>query len=131
MKTDSSQEQLKEMLHEAKNYYDLQKEYVRLTMAEQLTKLLSAIAFAVLATVLIITIVMFLGLALVHWIGEAIGNMALCYAIFALFIAIILVILYVNKRKYFIVPIARTMSKIFLMDDENESSNNNNDESDE
>lgn len=130
MKKESSQEQLKEILDEAKKYYGLQKEYFKLTLAEKMTLLLGGIAFAVLAIVLIITIMMFLGLALVHWIGEAIGNIGLCYAIFALFIAIFLIIIYANKRRFIILPIARMMTKIFLTN-ENAEYNDNNDESDE
>lgn len=114
MKQENTQEQLQKLLLEAKAYYGYQKEYLRLTMAEQLTKVLGAIAVAVVCGVLAFVILLFLGIAFAHWIGEAIGNMGLCYAIFAAIIALLLLIFYLNRRKIVILPLARLMSEAFL-----------------
>lgn len=118
MKQDSTQEQLKELLMEAKKYYGYQKEFLKLSLAQQLTHILSAIAIALVSVVLALVIVMFLGLALVHLIGEAIGNIGLCYAIFALFMALILALFYHNRRKWVVLPLARLFTRTFLEEKE-------------
>lgn len=129
MKQDNTQEQLKELLTGAKKYYSLQKEYLKLTMTEQLTHLLARIIIILVSVISFFLVVMFLGLALVHWVGEAIGNIGLCYAIFALFMAILFIIFYSNRRKLVILPMARMMSQIFLKDaDEVTEMEENNDE---
>jgi len=124
MKQDTTQEQIKDMLLEAKNYYGLQKEYFKLTATEKLTVVLSKILLALIVIILVISIIMFLGLALVHWIGEAIGNIGICYAGFSLFIAIILLFIYTKRRKYIILPIAKMMTQVILAEDDDKNNKN-------
>jgi len=116
MKEDNTQEQLKDLLLEAKNYISLQKEYATLTLAEQLTHLLAKIAVMLVGAISAMVVIVFLGLALVHWIGEYIGNIGLCYAIFAAFIALLFLAFYLCRRKLVVVPFARMMTDIFLTD---------------
>ena len=121
MRQDKTQEQLKNLIADSKEYFDLQKEYLRLTFAEQLTQLLGKIALAIVALLMGIAIIMFLGLALVHWVGEAIGNIGLCYAVLALFMAILLAIFHHNRRKWVFLPLARLMSQTFLVNSEEDT----------
>lgn len=120
MRQDNTQEQLKDLLQETKNYVGLQKEYIKLTLAEQLTHLLSKIAVAVVGIFVVLLVILFLGLALVHWIGDAIGNIGLCYAIFALLMALMFIVFYLNRRRCVILPLARIMSQTFLLNAEEE-----------
>ena len=128
MRQDKTQEQLSDLLKEARNYLGHQQEYIRLTLAEQMTVLLGRIAIAMISIILALTILVFLGLALVHWIGEAIGNIGLCYAVFALFMVLILALFHANRRKWIILPLARMMSQAFLGSENDNQSEERNDE---
>ncbi len=116
MKTESTQEELKKLLLEAKSYYGYQKEFLKITIAEQLTQVLGTIAIGFIIISMALVIFVLLGLALVHWIGEAIHNIGLCYAIFALFMGIILACIYIFRRKIIVLPLARVMTRVFLSD---------------
>lgn len=116
-KTTNTRSSIAELISEAKNYYGLQKDYIRYSVAEQLTKLLSVIAIALVLVLVGLVILLFAGMAMVHWIGAAIGNMALCYAAFALFLILLLLVFYLNRRRLVILPLARLMTRIFVKDD--------------
>lgn len=116
-KTTNTRSSIAELISEAKNYYGLQKDFLRYSVAEQLTKLLSVIAITLVLVLVGLVILLFAGMAMVHWIGAAIGNMALCYAAFALFLILLLLVFYLNRRRLVILPLARLMTRIFVKDD--------------
>ena len=116
-KTTNTRSSIAELISEAKNYYGLQKDYIRYSVAEQLTKLLSVIAITLVLVLVGLVILLFAGMAMVHWIGAAIGNIALCYAAFALFLILLLLVFYLNRRRLVILPLARLMTRIFVKDD--------------
>lgn len=116
-KTTNTRSSIAELISEAKNYYGLQKDFLRYSVAEQLTKLLSVIAITLVLVLVGLVILLFAGMAMVHWIGAAIGNMALCYAAFALFLVLLLLVFYLNRRRLVILPLARLMTRIFVKDD--------------
>ncbi|MCQ2196004.1 MAG: hypothetical protein MJZ60_00600 [Bacteroidaceae bacterium] len=105
------------LFNEAKKYYGLQKQYLRYSAAEQLTKLISKIAIAAVVALLALIIFVFAGMALVHWLGSIINNMALCYALYALFLLLLLIVFYCNRRRWVILPLARMMTDIFIQDE--------------
>ncbi len=128
MKEDKTQEQLKELLTEAKNYYGLQKEYLKLTAAEQMTLLLAKIAVWLIGILIAFLVILFLGLALSIWVGEAIGNKALCYVIYAVLLSLFFLIFYLCRRKLIVIPFARMMTNIFFTDHSDQSKDNSYDE---
>lgn len=114
MKQDNTQEQLKELFREARNYYGLQKDYLKLTITEKLTLLLGKMAIAVILGLLSLFVILFLGMALVHWIGNVIGNLALCYAGFGCVLTLTALLFYANRRRLVILPLARMFAKAIL-----------------
>lgn len=114
MRPEDTQEQLKSLFQEAKAYYGLQKDYLKLTMVEQLTLVIGKIVIAVTVGLLLLFVILLLGLALVHWIGSLLGNIAICYAGFALFLVLAAFLFYVNRRKLVILPLARMFSQAIL-----------------
>ena len=114
MKQDNTQEQLKELFREARNYYGLQKDYLKLTITEKLTLLLGKMAIAVILGLLSLFVILFLGMALVHWIGNVIGNLALCYAGFGCVLTLAALLFYANRRRLVILPLARMFAKAIL-----------------
>lgn len=111
---------MSDLLAESKKCYRLQKEYMRYSAAEQSTRILSTLTIVAVVAIVAIIVFIFLGLAIVHWLNDVISNTGLCYAIYALFLLIILSIFYVNRRKWVILPFARRMTKLFIKEDEEE-----------
>lgn len=103
----NTQSTISELILEAKKYYGLQKDYVRYTAAEQLTRVISTLAIVAVCFVVGLVIFVFAGLAVVHFLGAAIGNIGLCYAIYAGFLLILLLLFYVNRRRWVMRPLAR------------------------
>lgn len=116
-KTANTKSSIADLISEAKNYYGLQKDYIRYSASEQLTNLLSVIAITLILVLVGLVILVFAGMALVHWIGAAIGDIALCYAAFALFLVFLLLVFYFNRRRLVILPLARLMTRIFIKND--------------
>lgn len=119
-KDKDQQANLADILLEAKKYYGLQKEYLRYSAAEQLTRLISTLAIVAVVAVVALVIFVFAGMAIVHWLGAAIQNIALCYALYALFLLILLLIFYLNRRRWVILPLARLMTSVFIKEKEDE-----------
>ncbi len=113
-----SQASIAGLILEAKKYYGLQKEYLRYSAAEQLTKLISKLAIIAVVALVSLIVFIFAGLALVHWLGAVIGNIALCYAIYAAFLLFLLLVFYLNRRRWVILPLARMMTSIFIKEKE-------------
>lgn len=114
MRQDDTQEQLKALFQEARNYYDLQKDYLKLTITEKLTLVLGKMAVAIACGVLSLFTILFLGMALIHWIGSLIGSMALCYGGFALFLLLLALIIYTYRRRLVYLPLVRMFTKAIL-----------------
>ncbi|MBQ0048980.1 MAG: hypothetical protein KBT12_01885 [Bacteroidales bacterium] len=114
------QETLSEMLTEAKRYYALEKQYLRYTAAEQLTKVISALTVAIVLAVVGFVVFIFLGLAVVHWLGALTHNLGLCFAIYGILLLALLFVFYVNRRRWVMLPLARLMTKTFIKEKEDE-----------
>lgn len=110
-----------DLVTEAKNYYGLQKQYLRVTAAEQMTKVLSQLIIVMTLAVVGFVVFIFAGLALVHYAAALTGNLPLCFALYALLLLLVLVVFYANRRKWIILPIARLMTETFLPDVEEDN----------
>lgn len=109
-----------DLVGEAKNYYGLQKKYLKVTAAEQLTKVLSQLIIVMTMAVVGFVVFIFAGLAVVHYAGNLTGNLPLCFALYALLLLLVLVVFYRNRRKWVMLPLAQMMTEVFLTDDEEE-----------
>lgn len=115
-----TRENIVSLISEAKNYCSLQTDYIRYAATERLTKALSKLALALIAVLVGIIILVFAGLALVHWVGTAIGDMGLCYAIYAGAMALLLLVVYLKRRSWIILPITRIVADVFIKTDKEE-----------
>lgn len=96
-----------------RRYVTLQIDYARLTSAEKLTILLSTIAFY-LAVVCVGTIVLiFLSVGIGHLLATTVARVA-AYLYVAAFYLLIFVGLIVFRRKIFVDPICRFITKLFV-----------------
>lgn len=96
-----------------RRYVTLQLDYARLTTAEKLTILLSAIAFY--ATMLCVgTIVLiFLSVGVGHLLATTVARVP-AYLYVAAFYLVVFILLIVFRRKIFIDPICRFITRLFV-----------------
>lgn len=99
--------------HEVRQYFDLNVEYAKLTVAEKTAILLTAVATATVCGVLVVLVFFFISLAIVYWLGMVM-SVALAYTIMGAFYVALLVVAIVFRRQLIINPISRFISKLFL-----------------
>lgn len=110
---------------EAKRYLGLQKQYMRLTAAEKLTHLISQLIIIAVIGIVGFVVFIFAGLALVHYAGSLTGNLALCFAVYALLLVLLLCIFWLKRRSWIILPVAHMLSDILLDPADSEQDNSN------
>ena len=98
---------------EFKNYYLLQKKFIRLDTAEKLTVILSAIGIALIILILVALICFFGTLALAFYLGNTLNNIPLGFIIVAGIIAFVLLIFYWNRKRFVVEPLARFIGQLF------------------
>lgn len=115
-------ESIQKLFLELKNYLKLQKKFLKLDTAEKLTVLLSAIAVIAILLLLGSMILLYLTFALAYYLGDVMGSLPLGFSVIAVFLLLVLLFFYFNRKKYIIQPIARFMANLFInsTQDENE-----------
>lgn len=106
-------ESIQKLLLEFKNYYLLQKKFIRLDTAEKLTVILSAIGIALIILILVALICFFGTLALAFYLGNTLNNIPLGFIIVAGIIAFVLLIFYWNRKRFVVEPLARFIGQLF------------------
>lgn len=115
---DDTQRCMRELLLEVKSYLTLQKRFLQLDLTEKLTILLSAIAIAVICLMLGGMALFYLTFALAYWIGEVTGVLALGFLVIALALALLLAVVYYNRKRWIVQPLARMMVTLFINPDD-------------
>ena len=116
MQDKEKRETLTDLVIELKHYYECQKQHKMYLVAEQTTHVISSLAIAMVMAVLLLTIFAFLGMAAAHWLSTLFGSLAMGFLFYALFLACVLGIFYMNRRRWIILPIARMMIHVFIKD---------------
>lgn len=99
--------QMQQLLEEGKEYLSLQKRYWGLQTAEMLTKLLTAIVVWAIIILAGTIVMLFASFALAMWIGKLMNNSIAGFAIMAGVTAILITIVYANRKKWIMAAIAR------------------------
>ena len=96
-------------------------EKARLKTTEKLTIMLSTIAFTGVVVAVALILLVFITIGFGHWLATSIAP-HLAYLIMAGFYLILLVLIVLMRKKWFINPIARFMSRLLVEapDDENQ-----------
>ena len=104
---------------EAKNYLELQKEYLKLDAAERLSVLLSAAATASVCIILALGALFSFAVAFALWLRALVGgtwSAVITGGILLLLIALILTF----RRRWIVQPIARFVCRLIVGEDEKE-----------
>ena len=88
-------------------------DYARLTAAEKLTILLSTIAFYSMVCILGTLVLIFVSLGVGHLLATTVARVA-AYLYVAGFYMVLFILLFVFRKKIFIDPTARFISKLFV-----------------
>lgn len=96
-----------------KRLISLNMDYARLTAAEKLTILLSTIAFYAIVALLGTLVLLFVSIGVGHLLATTVARVA-AYLYVAGFYLVIFVLLFVFRKKLFVEPTARFISKLFV-----------------
>ena len=107
-------ENFQELLQELKTYLGLQKKYVSMDAADKLTVLLSAVSVVSICILVGSMILFFATFALAQWIGDLANSQPIGFLTIAGVLFIGLLVLYRNRGKWILRPIARLMVSIFI-----------------
>ena len=113
-------ENLQSLWTEAKNYLELQKQYLMMDTAEKLTVLLSAVATAVLCMTLAAMAIFFMLFALAAWIGQLAGSTVLGFLIMGAILLLLMAIVFIGRKRWIIQPLSRLVVGLFIHEEEEE-----------
>lgn len=105
---------------EVKHYLQLQKRYMALDAVEKVTRLLSAVAVAVVCLILGAMILFFTLYALAEWIGALLGSVAAGFLIVAIILLVMAMVFFSHRQQWVVQPLARLMAGLFLEGEEEE-----------
>ena len=105
--SEQNTDQMHQLLEEGKEYLSLQKRYWGLQTAEMLTKLLTAIAVWAIIILGGTIVLLFTSFALAFWIGKLLDSSIAGFAIMAGVTALLIVIVYANRKTWIMAAIAR------------------------
>ena len=104
---------------EAKNYLELQKEYLKLDTAEKLSVLLSAVATAALCLIIALAALFFLVIAFALWLAKIVGG-AWSFTIMGGAMLLVIVIVLLARKRWIVQPVTRFVAGLFVDDEEEE-----------
>ena len=112
-------ENIQSLWTEAKNYLELQKEYLKLDSAEKLSVLLSAVATTALCLILALAALFFFVIALAFWLARLVG-IAQSFTIMGGVLLLVIIVTLLFRKRWIVQPITRFVAGLFVPDDEEE-----------
>ena len=117
--TDGGQD-LQALTGEVKRYLRLQRRYLALDAVEKVTRLLSAVAVAVVCLMLGAMVLFFTLYALAEWAGTLLGSTAAGFLIVAILLMALCTVFYTHRQAWVVQPLARLMASLFLDSEDEE-----------
>ena len=91
-----------------------------LDAVEKVTRLLSAVAVAVVCLILGAMILFFTLYALAEWIGALLGSAAAGFLVVAIILLVMAMVFFSHRQQWVVQPLARLMAGLFLEGEEEE-----------
>jgi len=111
---DKSIDNLQQLFVEIKKYIDLQKEYYTFDLVEKLTTILSAMALLAVLLVLGLIALFYLSFTLIYILAPYVGGLSVSYAIVTCLILILMLIIYINRKRWVVKPLVNFLTDLFL-----------------
>lgn len=109
LSSDKNVETIAQLVEVLKHYLGLQKEYLKLDVIDKVVRLLTAAALAVVFFLLIIAVMLFLSLALAHWLGTFTGLSA-AYLIVAALHLLLLILVFAYRKPWIEKPLVKILA---------------------
>ena len=110
-------ENLQSLWNEARNYLELQKEYVKLDAAEKLSVLLSAVAIAAVCLILAMAALLFFVVAFGFWLADYVGT-AWSFTIMGGSMLVFIIIAFLTRKRWIVQPVSRFIARLLVNEDE-------------
>lgn len=101
---------------EAKNYLELQKEYLKLDTAEKLTVLLSAVATTAICLILGLVAFFFFVMAFAFWLAKIVGGIW-SFTIMGGAMLLVIVVVLLARKRWIVQPVARFVAGLFISEE--------------
>lgn len=116
---DKSIESLEQLYIELKKYVSLQKEYVRLELVEKLTILFSGLILTLILITLGMMALFYFSFTMAYILAPHVGGLTISYAIITLFILLLVLCIYLLRKRLIVKPLVRFLTKLFMNDPKN------------
>lgn len=113
LSSDKNVETIAQLVEVLKHYLGLQKEYVKLDLIDKVVRLLTAAAIAIIFFLLIIAVMLFLSLALAHWLSTLVST-PLAYLIVAALHLLLLILVIAYRKPWIEKPLVKFLASILM-----------------
>jgi len=113
-----TQKQMQDLLLETRSYVNLQKQAMLASTRDKLSVILSKLAIAMVCLLLGGMVLLFFSFFLAYTIGEALGSSALGFLCVTGIVLLLLLIFWMMRSRWVIIPITQLMNAVFTVDNE-------------
>ncbi|MCK9179986.1 MAG: phage holin family protein [Bacteroides sp.] len=110
---------IKDFFEEIKKYLSLQKEYTKLEITEKLTILFSALVLIIIFIILGMVALFFILLAIAYALAPYVGGLGASFLIIGVLYLILILFVYLLRKRLIISPIVNFTANLFLSDTDN------------
>lgn len=109
---DKNIETIAQLVEEIKSYIGLKAEYAKLDAAEKIVRLLTALTLTAVAFIIIMIMLLHLSFAAAYSLSALVGGMAPAFCILTAFYLLLLILLFVYRKKWIERPLVRFITSI-------------------
>lgn len=113
---DKTKDNLQSLFTETKQYFDLQKEYIKLDITHKLIVLLSTLTLILILLILGTIALCYLSSTLTYILEPLVGSLTISYAITSVSILLFGIIIYGCRKRLIIQPLTIFLANLFLND---------------
>lgn len=113
LSSDKNVESIAQLVDSVKSYVGLQGEYLKLDVIQKVVRLVTALTLTIVLLLLGIAFLFYLSFACVYWL-EPLTGIALAFFIIALFFLAILILVFINRKKWIERPLVRFLADVLL-----------------
>ena len=118
--SDKNIELITQLFADAKRYAELRLKLAKVDMVSKLMLLLSALVLGAVLFVLLTIVVLFLSYTAAAALASWLGSMTAACAVIAGCYLLLAVLIYLNRRRWIVTPMARFLSRLFIDNNKSE-----------
>ena len=111
---DKNIDNLQQLFLEFKKYLQMQKEYTKLELTEKLSVLLSTLILVLLVVTVGMVSLFYASFMLAYILEPYVGGLMVSFGLIASFHLLLIVLLFIFKKKWIINPMVRFLAELFL-----------------